>query len=437
MKLSERLSWYFYDWANSAFSTTVATVFLGPYITELAKQHAVDGLIDVLGFKIAAGSFFPYVISLSVFLQVFLLPIIGALADYSHRKKQLLLTFAYLGALATMALYFVTSDTYLLGGLLFIIANISFGASVVLYNAYLPDIAEEKERDEVSSRGWAFGYIGGGILLALNLAFVSFADQLGLTIGNAIRISLASAGIWWAIFTLIPAFGLKIRGAAKAIPEGKNYLAVSMQQLIHTFKHLPSYPQTLLFLIAYLLYNDAIQTVIVIAAQFGSQELGLSIGILTGVILMVQFVAFTGALIFNFLAKKFGNKHAIMISLVIWIGAVLYAYGLLYTASGFIFLGVIMGLVLGGSQALSRSLFSLMIPSGKESEYFSIYEISERGTSWLGPLLFGLVFQFTGNYRLALLSLITFFVIGLILLFKVDTKRAIHEAGNTAPLTAK
>lgn len=207
--------------------------------------------------------------------------------------------------------------------------------------------------------------------------------------------------------------------------------------IIHTFKHLPNYPQTLLFLIAYLLYNDAIQTVIVIAAQFGSQELGLSIGILTGVILMVQFVAFVGALIFNFLAKKFGNKHAIMISLAIWIGAVLYAYGLLYTASGFIFLGVIMGLVLGGSQALSRSLFSLMIPRGKESEYFSIYEISERGTSWLGPLLFGLVFQFTGNYRLALLSLITFFVIGLILLLKVDTKRAIHEAGNIAPLTAK
>lgn len=438
MKISERVAWYFYDFGNSAFSTTVATVFLGPYLTEVAKRAAdANGFVYLFGVPILAGAFFSYVVSLSVFLQIFVLPIIGAVADYSHRKKQLLFVFAYIGVLATMSLYFVSGANYLLGGLLFLIANLSFGASIVLYNAYLPDIAEEKDRDDVSSKGWAFGYVGGGILLALNLVFVSFSEKLGVSIEHAIRISLASAGLWWGVFALIPFFGLKVRQAVKAVPSGQHYLVVSLKQLFHTLKSLPTLPQTLLFLVAYLLYNDAVQTVIVVAAQFGSQELGLSIAVLTGVILMVQFVAFVGALLFNKLAQKIGNKHAIILSLVIWVLAVVYAYGLLYGVGGFILLGVVMGLVLGGTQALSRSLFSLMIPKGKESEYFSLYEISERGTSWLGPLLFGLTLQFSGSYRLALLSLVIFFAIGLILLFRVNVKKAISEAGNVVPVMAK
>jgi UMF1 family MFS transporter len=201
----ELLGWYFYDWANSAFYTTVVTVFLGPYLTEVTKAAAdANGFVYPLGIKVAAGSFFPYIVSLSVALQVFVLPVLGAIADYSHVKKQMLAIFAYLGAFATMCLYFVKDGRYLLGGGLFLFANLSFGASIVIYNSFLNEIASEDKRDEVSSKGFALGYIGGGLLLALNLVLFSRAESLGLSTGQAVRICLLSSGFWWAIFTLIP-----------------------------------------------------------------------------------------------------------------------------------------------------------------------------------------------------------------------------------------
>ncbi len=191
-----------YDWANSAFATTVAAVFLGPYLTTVAKA-AVDanGFVYPLGIRVSAGSFFPYIVSFSVLLQVICLPILGAIADYSHRKKQLLILFAYLGAFATMGMYFVQGTNYLLGGALFLLANLAFGASIVLYNAFLPEIASLDQRDAVSSLGFSLGYLGSGLLLALNLTLSSSAASFGLTEGQAARMGLDSAGIWWAIFT--------------------------------------------------------------------------------------------------------------------------------------------------------------------------------------------------------------------------------------------
>jgi len=426
----EQRAWYVYDWANSAFPTTVLTVFIGPYLTTITKAAAISGYVHPLGLRVTAEAFFPYVVSLSVLLQVIMLPLLGAIADYSHFKKRMFGLFAYLGAFATMGMYFLHGTNYLLGGALFLVANLGFGASVVFYNAFLPDIAAPEERDHVSSVGWALGYLGGGLLLALNLLLFSKATDLGLTTEQAVRINLASAGLWWALFTVIPLLALKRRDPLKHLPPGEHYLVVGLKQLRHTLGKVRAHPQALLFLVAFLIYNDGIQTVIALAAVFGQEELGLSITTLTGVILMVQFVGIPGVILFKYIARAVTAKWAIVISLLLWIGTLVYAYALLHTTRDFFIMAGMIALVLGGSQALSRSLFSLMIPKGQESEYFGLYEISDKGTSWLGPLLFGLALQFTGSYRVAILSLIVFFVAGLLILLKVNVREGIRQAGN-------
>jgi len=425
----ERIGWYFYDFANSAFSTTVVTVFTGPYLTSVARAAADPaGYVHPFGVPVLAGSFFPYAVSLSVFFQVLLLPLLGAIADYSRRKKPMLFLFAYAGSAATVGLYFLHGTRYLLGGSLFLIANVCFGASVVFYNAWLPEIASPSDRDSVSSAGWALGYLGGGILLLLNLLLFSRAREFGITAGEAIRISLASAGVWWGLFSLVPLATLRTRAPARRIPAGEGILGTGFRQLRRTFAEAKGHPQLLLFLCAYLLYNDGIQTVIALSSQFGQEDLGLPVSTLTTAILMVQFVAFLGALLFNALAKRTGAKPAVAVSLALWTGTLVYAYAGLRSAAGFYAMAACVAVVLGGSQALSRSLYSRMIPKGQEAEYFSLYEVGERGTSWLGPLFFGLALQFTGSYRVAILSLAVFFLAGLALLLRVDVARAEAQA---------
>ncbi|MER2598058.1 MAG: MFS transporter [Caldilineales bacterium] len=429
----EIFGWAMYDWAISAFSTTVGTVFLGPYITELAKAAAdANGLVHLLGIPIAPASYLPYMISLSVILQVLFLPILGAIADYSHLRKQMLMGFAILGALLTTALFFVAGNLWWLGGVLYLLANLSFGAAMVFYNAYLPDIASEDQRDRVSSYGWAMGYLGGGLLLLINLLLFQFHDSIGISSGMAVRINLASAGLWWLLFSTITWRRLHSRQARRDLPAGETYLRMGFKQLGQTIREVRHLPHTVHYLIAYLIYNDGIQTVIAVSAIFGAEELGLDVGTLSMVILMVQFVAFFGALFFGWLAGRLGTKTALMISLLIWSAVVIYAYGFLYDVKGFWLLGAAIGVVMGGSQALSRSLYSQMIPKGREAEFFSLYEVSERGTSWLGPMIFGLVNQLFGSLRLAILSVILFFVVGLILLVFANIPKAIAEAKRSA-----
>jgi UMF1 family MFS transporter len=305
-----------------------------------------------------------------------------------------------------------------------------FGASIVMYNAFLPDIASAEERDSISSNGWGIGYLGGGLLLALNLLLYSKRDALGISEAMAVRISLSSAGVWWALFTVIPLLTLRNRRAMHSPPPGENYLSSGFRQLMSTLKDMVNYPQTLTFLVAYLLYNDAIQTVITLASQFGNDELKIPLSDLTLAILMVQFVGFAGAILFNYIARWIGAKRAVMLALVIWTGVLLAIYFSVKTTAQFFMMAAVVGIVMGGSQALSRSLYSLMIPKGREGEYFSLYEISDKGTSWLCPLLFGLALQFTHSYRLAILSLIFFFIAGLLVLASVNVKRAAIEAGN-------
>jgi MFS transporter, UMF1 family len=433
----EQRAWYVYDFANSAFASTVITLFLGPYLTSLAKAAAgADGRVYPLGIPVEPRSWWGYMVALSVMTQVVALPLMGTIADFSPHKKRLLAICAYIGAFATLAMFSLQGSAYLLGGVLFLIANLAFGSSIVVYNSFLPEIAEPEERDNVSSKGWGIGYLGGGILLALNLALFSNAQKLGLSEGLAVRISLASAGAWWAAFTVVSLLGLKNRPPGRMRRPGEGFGA-GFVQLFQTIREMRSYPQTLTFLIAYLIYNDAVQAVITLSGQFGSDELKIPMSQLTLAILMVQFLAFVGALLFNVISSKLGTKRTIALSLLIWTGVILAIYVTVRTTAEFFVMAAVVAIVLGGTQALSRSLFSQMIPKGREGEYFSLYEISDKGTSWLAPLIFGLALQFTGSYRTAILSLLVFFIAGLLILLRVDVKRAARESGNDAPPLAK
>ena len=431
-----------YDWANSAFSTTIVGALFGPYLTEITQlvvgENGVVVNLGPLG-AITAKSFFPTCVSVAVFLQIFMLPILGSIADYTNLKKKMLTVFCYIGVAATCLMFFVTGSLYWIGGVLFIVANLAFGAALVFYNGFLNDITTEDQRDKVSSRGFAYGYLGGGLVLAFNFLLVKSAGRLGIDPYLAVRISFLSAGLWWGGFSLITFATLKTRAVGKSLPPGKSYLTLGFSELGRTFRELARLRHTLRYLIGYLFFNDGIQTVISMASVFMAQELFAARGLptdqsfLLGIFLMVQFVAIFGALLFERLAYAINTKNAILVSLILWCGVVIYGYGFLRTTTDAWVMGVVIAIVLGGSQALSRSLFSRMIPEGREASFFGLYEVSERGTSWLGPLLFGVVVAATDSYRQALLSLIVLFVVGTIVLYLTDTDKAIHQAGNLLP----
>lgn len=426
----EQRGWYVYDWACSVYSTSVLTVFLGPYLTEIAKSAADDdGYVHPLGIPVSAGAFFAYAVSASVILSVVVMPMAGAAADRTGRKKPLLAMAAYLGAAATAGMFFLDGDRYLLGGFLLIVANASLAVSMVLYNSYLPQIAPPQERDAVSSRGWAFGYAAGALVLVANLVLFLAHDTFGVSESTAVRICLASAGVWWGAFTLVPLRRLRDRKVPPSEASARGW-----RQLASTVRDMRRHPHTLSFLLAYLVYNDGVQTVISQASVYGSEELGLDQSTLIVAVLLVQVLAVAGALAMGRLARTYGAKRTILGSLVAW--TVTIGAGFFLPAGApvwFFVLAAGIGLVLGGSQALSRSLFSHLVPAGKEAEYFSAYEISDRGMAWLGPLIFGLTYQLTGSYRDAIVSLVAFFVLGFILLARVPVGRAIRDAGNPVP----
>ena len=338
---------------------------------------------------------------------------------------------------------FVTGTNWQLGAVLEIVGSVCLGASLAVYNALLVQVATPDERDRVSSRGWAVGYAGGGLLLAVNLAVVSGHEALGLSQSGAVRLSLLVAGLWWGLFTLVPYLGLRGLDQPRRAPgigeaagdEGlPAAVADTVRQLGRTLRGLPAYPQTLLFLVAFLLFNDGVQTVIATASLYGERELGFATSQLITTILLVQFVALGGALAFGALAARIGAWRTVLISLGVWLVVVSLGFVLPAGRFGlFLALAVGIGLVLGGTQALSRSLYSQLVPRGQEAAYFSLYQAAERGTSWLGTLVFGLVYQLSGSYRPALLSLLVFFVLGGLLLARVDVRAGVQRAGNPQP----
>jgi UMF1 family MFS transporter len=501
---AHRRAWYWYDWANSAFVTTVGTVLFAPYLTTVAKEAACPGqdsdaachtdlhvvpaaadlpgvvwqlglaltllglaalvltvvqlirnrptpvptavplaaaglgaLVLVVTAPLDPGSVASYTVTLSTIISAVLLVFVGAIADRTPRPARLLGGFAWAGAVAASLLFFLHGGNWRFGAAMMILATIALGSSLVVYDAILCRIASPDERDDVSSRGWALGYLGGGLLLAINLVIVSEPGLIGVDKGMAVRISLLSAGLWWGLFTLIPVRGLwNLRGGeiARVEEPSAGIVRGSYAQLGHTFRDLRTFPNTLMFLLAYLFFNDGIQTVISSSSLYGAEELKFAQEQLIALILMVQFVAFGGALLFGRFARRYGAWRTILGSLVAWAVIVIAAF--FVPEKAFLFfaaLGVLIGIVLGGSQALSRSLFSQLVPKSREAEFFAFYQAMERGTSWFGTLLFGLVHQLADSYRPAIVALIVFFVLGFVLLRKVDVRQGIVDAGNEVP----
>jgi UMF1 family MFS transporter len=433
----EIFGWLAYDWANSAFYTTVVSVLLGPYLTSLAQASVGEnGVIFNFGSlgAVTAKNLFSLSVTISVFCQVLFLPLLGAVADYSNLKKRLMAFFCYAGVAASSLLFFVSGELYVFGSVLLIIANLCFGAANVFYNAYLIDLTSEDRRDSISSYGFASGYAGGIIMLILNILFVQNAEAFGLSTGFAVRLSLLAAAIWWGIFALVTFSLIKSRGALK-----KNIFSLGFGAVGDTFRELIKLRLTAQFLVASFCYNNGIQTVITSASVFLAQELFVARGteasqsFLLGIFLVAQISALVGAIGFERLARIIGAKKTLLLSLFVWICIVIFAYGFLQTVAQAWVMSVFIGLVLGSSQALSRSLYSQMIPKGRESGFFGLYEISERGTSLVGSLVFGIVVGITGSFRQAILSMIVFFAVGILLLLFTNTERAIHEAGNQTP----
>jgi MFS transporter, UMF1 family len=332
----EQRAWYWYDWANSGYVTTVATVLFAPYLTSVAEQAACGFVgdsdracttnLDVLGLSVSPGSLVFYIVTLATIVSALVLPVVGAAADRSPRKKQVMAGFAWTGSLAAGCMFFVTGTNWELGAALLFVANICLGSSLVVYDAILCEISTPDERDRVSSRGWALGYLGGGLLLALNLAVVTLHDSIGLSTAMAVRLSLLSAAFWWAGFTFIPYLGIRNRPALGVVPESGGLVRQSFGQLFVTLRDMRNYPVTLTFLVAYLFYNDGIQTVIASASVYGGKELGFGTSTLIATILLVQFVAFAGALIFGKAAELFGARKVILAGLGIWMLVVTAGY---------------------------------------------------------------------------------------------------------------
>ncbi|MCP4223346.1 MAG: MFS transporter [Actinomycetia bacterium] len=420
----EIFGWQMYDWAISAFSTTIVTALLGPYLLALAER--TDG-VSVLGFRVAAASFFPFAVSTSAILQVIFLPVVGAVADHTPHKKRLMMGLSYAASALVAALFLVTADTILLGGILFVLAAACFGAASVIYNSFLPDIAPPDRRDRVSSVGFAYGYLGGGLWLAANFALIIFMDDTEL----AVRISLGGTGIWCLVFfALYPGRLLRPRPARRVKPEGAGWVRFSVRSVLATLADMRrNNPHTLRFLVAYLLFTDGTGTVVIVATSFAADELDAESETLLALVLLIQFVAIPGSLGFGRMAEWIGAKKSLLINLVVWMGLVIYAFAALDTIAELWVLGVALAVVLGGSLAISRSLFAQMIPANREAEYFGFYEIAARGTSWLGPAVFGIVNQVVGSQRMAILSLIIFFGLGIAILATVKVRDAMLDAG--------
>jgi UMF1 family MFS transporter len=441
-RLAQQRAWNWYDWANSGFFTTVLSVMFAPYMITVAGKAAgcedadetCKKTVELLGLHIAAGSLPSYLTSFATIASALLLPVVGAFVDRSSRKKLHMAGYAWAGAAFGALLFLLRGDQWQLGAFAVVASSILAGCSLVSYSAILVDISTEEERDRASSRGWAWGYLGGGVLLAVNLVMFLAHDSFGLSKSMSVRLSLLSAAVWWAAFTVIPFVRLRDYPARNVVPESGTLVRRSFGQLFTTLKGLPQYPMTMTFLIAYLFYNDGIQTVIYTASTYGEKQLGFGTSVLIGTILLIQFVAFGGALLFGRFAARYGSYRSILWGTFAWMAIVLVAMVLpRKNVVLFVLVAVAIGIVMGGTQALSRSFYSLLIPRGREGEYFSLYQAAERGTSWFGTLTFGVVFQVTGSYRPAILALVAFFVLGAVFLLRLDPQRGIAEAGNQQP----
>ena len=409
-------AWSMYDWANSAFATTIMAAVLPIYYRVIAEPTLTGNQIT---------SYWAYTNSIALLLIAIISPILGAMADFKGYKKRYLTIFALVGIIATAFMFFLTTGNWLLASTLFILGNIGFAGANVFYDSLLPHIAKKNDIDQISTRGYAMGYVGGGILLAINLAMIMFApDHLTALMT---RISLASVAVWWLVFT-IPLWKWIAEPPRQVFKGeiGANPIKAGFQRLGETFKEIQKYGDLFKFLVAFWLYNDGIGTIIKMATIYGD-EIGIDANSLIIVLLIVQFVGIPFSFAFGWLAKKIGTKKSIYLSLGVYTLISIGGY-FLSNATHFLILGFAVAMVQGGAQALSRSLYGRMVPKAQSAEFFSFFSVSGKFAGIFGPLIFGLVSQLFGNSRLGIISLIIFFISGALLLTRVDEEKGIQVA---------
>lgn len=409
-------AWTLYDWANSAFATTIMAAVLPVYYAQVAGATLQGNLATV---------YWAYTSSISLLVAALISPVLGAIADFRGTKKRFLAIFILIGVLGTALLYFVRTGDWLMASIFFVLGELGFAGSLVFYDSLLPHIAGPDEIDQVSSRGYAMGYLGGGLLLAINLAMIMLAPE-EMT-GMMTRLSFLSVALWWFVFSIpVLRWVSEPPNRVLAGEAGLNPVRVSFRRLASTFKDIRRYRDLFIFLVAFWFYNDGIGTIIKMATIYGA-EIGIGQTTLIGTLLMVQFVGIPFTFLFGWLAKKIGTKPSIYISLLVYTGITIVGY-FMSQEWHFWALGVAVATVQGGSQALSRSLFSRLVPKSKSAEFFGFFSVSEKFAGIMGPFLFGLVGQLMGNSRLAIVSLIIFFVIGATLLSRVNVDEGVRVA---------
>jgi UMF1 family MFS transporter len=418
-----KFGWCLYDWANSAFATVILSAVLPVYFASLVPETGVR--LFWSAEPVPATALWGYLVSLSMTLVAIAAPGLGNLADRRGWRLRLMAIFCLLGSLATCGLFFAGPGQYQLAAVLFLLGNIGFAAGNIFYNAYLPDLASGYEADLLSARGYALGYIGGGLMLLVVFLMVQQHALLGLPDkGSASRLGFLLTGAWWLGFSLPTLAWLK----GVPVSPGAQHRLQTPRDYLRTLDDLRRYRDLSRFLVAFLIYNDGIQTIIAVSAIFAREELGLTTGTILGCFLMIQFVAMPGSLLFSRLARRFNTKYAIMTSLLIFIMITVYA-SIMKNAVEFWVLGFAVAIVLGGSQALSRSLFSSMVPKHRSAEFFGFYAISSKFASIFGPLAFALLIDLTGSNRVAILALALFFVVGSLLLMGVNVEQGRRQSG--------
>jgi len=413
----ELRAWAMYDWANSAVQTTIiAAVF--PIFFQKVAAAGMPGPVATARFAWAS--------TMAILMVAVIAPLLGAVADHAPVKKRFLAVFLAIGASATALMFFITSGAWLFALSLFVIVNVGVAGSIVFYESLLPHIATEDELDRVSTAGYAMGYLGGGVLLAVNIAMMTWPSAFLLPGREvAVRASLASVAVWWVLFS-IPLFRQVPEPPQRAHAGSIDSPMAAARQLLQTLRELRRYRQAFMLLLAFLLYNDGIQTIIRMATTYGT-EIGLDENAMIGALLLTQFVGVPFGFAFGMLADRIGAKPAVFLGLIVYAVITVLGY-FMRTSTHFFALAMMVGMVQGGTQALSRSLFASMIPKQKSSEFFAFFGVFERYAGILGPALFAWVVGHTGTSRNAILSIIAFFVIGGILLTFVDVEAGRREA---------
>ena len=416
----ELRAWALYDWANSAVQTTIIAVIFPIYFQKVAAAGMPGP---------EATSRFAWATTLAILIVAIVAPILGAIADYTAIKKRLLAGCVAIGATATAAMFWIERGDWQLALVLFVIGNVGVAGSIVFYEALLPHLVEEHELDRVSSAGYAVGYMGGGALLAINLAMIQKPALFGIPdAGTASRLALASVAVWWAVFS-IPLFLRVPEPAVRVEPDehpGGNALVAGARRLGETFRELRRYRDAFVFLLAFLLYNDGIQTMIRMATLYGT-NIGLPESAMITALLLTQFIGIPCAFLFGMLASRIGAKIAVFIGLSVYLLITVLGY-FMSTPAHFFALAILVGIVQGGTQAHSRSLFASMIPRYKSSEFFAFFSVFERYAGVLGPAIFAFVVDHSGSGRSAILAVAVFFIAGAAILTFVDVGRGRQAA---------